>query len=131
MGDGSTKELNVGVLSIQGAFAEHKVMLKRVGELLRDECRLQISEVRKPEHLAGLQGLIIPGGESTTLSVFLGQNNFEKTLREWIFGGKRTNLVWGTCAGLILLSNKLKEQKKDGQVTVSGHIEVPARLGDR
>jgi len=122
MAGGSVIELNVGVLSIQGAFTEHEVKLRQVGELLRGECHLRISEVRKPEHLAGLHGLVIPGGESTTLSVFLGQNNFEKTLREWIFGGKRTNLVWGTCAGLILLSNELKEQKKDGQITVSGHI---------
>ena len=113
--------LNVGVLSIQGAFVEHEEMLKKVADHLKDECYLEVSEVRKPEHMAGLHGLIIPGGESTTLSVFLGQNNFVETLKQWIFGGGRRNLVWGTCAGLILLSNELKEQKKEGQITVSAH----------
>lgn len=114
-----TTALKVGVLSIQGAFIEHVLMLKKVGEQLKSECTLEVVEVRKPEHLISLRGLIIPGGESTTLSVFLGQNNFEETLKRWIFAGPPGNLVWGTCAGLILLANELKEQKKDGQITVS------------
>ena len=110
---------SVGVLCIQGDFIEHKRMLEIVREELKDLCHLKVVDVRKPEHLAGLSGLIIPGGESTTLSVFLRQDGFEKVLRDLIFGGVGRCVVWGTCAGMILLANDLKDQKRTGQVTVS------------
>lgn len=109
----------VGVLCIQGAFIEHKRMLEKVDDELKDSCHLELVDVRKPEHLEGLDGLIIPGGESTTLSVFLRLDDFEGALRDWMFGGVGGRVVWGTCAGMILLANELKEQRRTGQITVS------------
>lgn len=90
-------------------------MLAKVAEQL--ETRVVIVEVRRSDQLNDLAGLIIPGGESTTMSLFLGQNGFGKELKSWIGDGK--GVVWGTCAGLILLSNQLEEQKSGGQVLVS------------
>ena len=108
--------VTVGVLSIQGSFAEHVSMLEREGAGRKDALRLTAVEVRSPSQLERLDGLIIPGGESTTLSVFLRQNDFQEKLKSFTRDGERT--VWGTCAGLILLSNQLDSQKRGGQVTV-------------
>lgn len=109
--------LNVGVLCIQGAFIEHIQALKALAE--RKGIQINVIDIRKPSQLVALDGLIIPGGESTTLSVFLSQNGFEESLKSWLFGGSCRGVLWGTCAGLILIANKLTEQKKGGQVTVS------------
>lgn len=111
-------EVNIGVLCIQGAFIEHVQVLERVRELRKGAVRLNVVDVRKPGQLSGLDGLIIPGGESTTLSVFLGQDGFEDALRGWMCGEASPGVVWGTCAGLILIANTLTEQKRGGQVTV-------------
>ncbi len=116
----SERMLAVGVLCIQGAFIEHIRMLQRVAEefVKTEQTKILIVEVRKPSHLADLDGLIIPGGESTTLSVFLKKNEFEETLKSWIFNEKRPGIVWGTCAGLIMLSDDVAGQKQGGQITV-------------
>lgn len=82
----------MGVLAIQGDFAEHLVTLKRIG--------VEGREVRLPEHLEGLQGLIIPGGESTTIGKLAVDFNLLEPLR--LFGQQRA--IWGTCAGAIFLS---------------------------
>ncbi len=113
MGD---KTVVVGVLCLQGAFIEHINKLEAVRELKKNSILLKIVEVRKPNQLIDLDGLIVPGGESTTLSVFLGKDGFEETLREWIKGPVT---VWGTCAGIILFSDELLGQKKGGQIIVS------------
>lgn len=110
--------LKVGVLSIQGAFAEHVSMLERERERRKDDVGITVVEVRNPSELDGLDGLIIPGGESTTMNVFLRQNGFEEKLRSFISNEKRPGFVWGTCAGLILLSDELDSQKKGGQLRV-------------
>ena len=110
--------VRVGVLCIQGAFIEHVRMLEREADARKDGVRISVHEVRKPTQLAQLDGLIIPGGESTTLSVFLRQNDFEETLKSFVFNERRPRFVWGTCAGLILLSDELDAQKKGGQITV-------------
>jgi len=74
--------------------------------------------VKRASQLANLNGLIIPGGESTTIGIFLEKDRFGEQLREWI---RETNhLVWGTCAGLILLANKVERQKKEGQSLIGG-----------
>lgn len=108
--------VKVGVLSIQGSFAEHVSMLEREGAARKDGVRLTVEEVRTPSQLEGLDGLIIPGGESTTLSVFLRQGDFMEKLRS--FTRDESKAVWGTCAGLILLSNQLDSQKQGGQPNV-------------
>ena len=113
--------MRVGVLALQGSFAEHVAMLQSERDAREREAgvRLTVEEVRHPEQLAGLDGLVIPGGESTTLGVFLRQNDFEEKLRAFARGRERPGCVWGTCAGLILLSEQLDSQKEGGQVTVS------------
>ena len=115
----SGRYIKVGVLCIQGAFIEHIKMLQRVAELKVGCAEIEVVDVRKPSQLADLDGLIIPGGESTTLSVFLRKNNFEEALKAWMFNEDKPGVVWGTCAGLILMSEDVAGQKQGGQITVS------------
>ncbi len=83
----------VGVLALQGAFAEHLAMLRRLGVTGR--------EVRLPKDLEGLDALILPGGESTTIGKVAVAYGLVEPIRQLIQAGKP---VWGTCAGMILLS---------------------------
>ena len=83
----------IGVLALQGAFREHTRVLRRLGA--------EASEVRLPQHLAGLDGLILPGGESTTVSKLAADYQLLDPLRELAASGLP---LWGTCAGLILLA---------------------------
>jgi len=84
--------MRVGILALQGDFAEHSVMLRRMG--------VTIVEVRLPEQLEGLSGLIIPGGESTTIAKLAVSYGLIEPLHE--FGQNRA--IWGTCAGAIFMS---------------------------
>lgn len=84
--------MRIGILALQGDFAEHSVMLKRLG--------VTVIEVRLPEQLAGLSGLIIPGGESTTIAKLAVSYGLIEPLYK--FGLQ--NAVWGTCAGAIFMS---------------------------
>ncbi len=84
--------MKIGVLALQGAFAEHRAMLHRLG--------VASAEVRLPDHLADLDGLIIPGGESTTIGKLAVHYGLMEPLRA--FAAARP--VWGTCAGAIFLS---------------------------
>jgi len=84
--------MQIGVLALQGDFAEHEVMLKRLG--------VQVVEVRLPEQLDGLSGLIIPGGESTTIAKLSMSYGLMEPLRQ--FGQEKA--IWGTCAGAIFMS---------------------------
>jgi pyridoxal 5'-phosphate synthase pdxT subunit len=81
-----------GVLALQGDFAEHAAMLRRLGHT--------VVEVRQPAELAGLDGLIIPGGESTTIGKLAVEYGLIDPLRQFAAGKP----VWGTCAGAIFLS---------------------------
>lgn len=87
--------MKIGVLALQGDFAEHISMLKELG--------VDAAEVRLPEQLNGLNGLIIPGGESTTIGKLAVAYGLMDPLREF---GKR-HAIWGTCAGAIFLSNDI------------------------
>jgi len=86
----------IGVLALQGAFAEHIAALKRLGA--------QTREVRLPADLEGIDGLIIPGGESTTIGKLLVMTTLDDAIRDRNANGMP---VWGTCAGMILLGNDL------------------------
>ncbi|MBC7226116.1 MAG: pyridoxal 5'-phosphate synthase glutaminase subunit PdxT [Thermoflexales bacterium] len=86
----------VGVLALQGAFIEHKNVLARLDT--------QAVEVRLPEHLEGLDGLIIPGGESTTMGLLAQKRGLLEPLRAFARSGRP---VWGTCAGMILLAKEI------------------------
>ena len=84
--------MRIGVLAVQGNFREHAAVLRRLGANTR--------EVRKPEQLDGLDGLIIPGGESTTMTLGIEREGLAAPLREFAQSGAP---VFGTCAGMILL----------------------------
>jgi len=99
----------VGILALQGAFLEHEAMLRQVGA--------QTVQVRKPEQLAGLDGLIIPGGESTTMGLMAERWGLVEPLKTWVHAGKPT---WGTCAGMILLAARATGQKAGGQPLIGG-----------
>ena len=85
--------MRIGVLALQGAFIEHAQMLKRLGA--------EAIEVRLPKDLAGLDGLIIPGGESTTIGKLAVHYQLMEPLREMARAGRA---MWGTCAGLIFMA---------------------------
>lgn len=89
----------IGVLALQGDFAEHIVMLRRIGA--------EAIEVRLPRHLEGLDGLIIPGGESTTIGKLAVAYDLMEPLR--CFGQEKA--IWGTCAGAIFISKDADRQQ--------------------
>ncbi|MHB1337601.1 MAG: pyridoxal 5'-phosphate synthase glutaminase subunit PdxT [Bellilinea sp.] len=84
--------MNIGVLALQGDFIEHHKMLERLGA--------RVTQVRLPQHLQGLDGLIIPGGESTTIGKLAVEFGLMEPLKEFA----QNRAVWGTCAGAIFIS---------------------------
>ena len=98
--------MKVGVLALQGAFREHKQVLERLGA--------DVTEVRLPAQLSGLAGIIIPGGESTTMVKLMQLYGLDRALKDFYSGG---GAVWGTCAGAIAIARD-----------VAGRPEQP-RLG--
>ena len=88
----------IGVLAIQGDFIEHINILQTLGV----ECR----EIRLPEQLSDVDGLIIPGGESTTLSRLLTRYNLRQPIKQLATDGKP---LWGTCAGMIMMASEITE----------------------
>jgi 5'-phosphate synthase pdxT subunit len=91
--------MKIGVLALQGDFAEHIAMLRRL--------KVETAEVRLPEHLTGLDALIIPGGESTTIGKLSEDFGLTEPLRQ--FG--RRHAIWGTCAGAIFLSKDARRHQ--------------------
>lgn len=98
----------VGVLALQGDFREHGEMLTAMG------CRAV--EIRKPAQLEGLDALIIPGGESTTIARLILSNKFLEPLRAFCASGRPT---WGTCAGAILLAKEVDRLDRPGIETMN------------
>jgi len=90
--------MKVGVLALQGAFIEHQAILENLGA--------QVIQVRLPRELDGLDGLVIPGGESTTISKLAVAFGLMEPLRTFA----RQHAVWGTCAGAIFLA---KDAQRD------------------
>jgi 5'-phosphate synthase pdxT subunit len=88
----------VGVLAIQGDFAEHMHMLRQIG--------VRAVEIRNPEQLDGIDGLIIPGGESTTISKVASVNGMMQALHNFA----ANHPTWGTCAGAIILAKQVEGQ---------------------
>jgi len=87
--------MRIGVLALQGDFREHRISLEKLGA--------DVKEVRLPEHLEYLQGLIIPGGESTTIGKLMVAYDLLEPIRTFA----QTNAIWGTCAGAILLAKEI------------------------
>ncbi len=98
-GGAGKQQMKIGVLALQGSFREHQQMLERLG--------VEAVQVRLPEQLDDLQGLIIPGGESTTMGKLAVQYGFMPPLRR--FGQERA--IWGTCAGAIFLSRDVRRDQ--------------------
>lgn len=88
--------MRIGVLALQGAFIEHDLILKNL--------KVNPVQVRLPENLYGLNGLIIPGGESTTILKLMHGYQIFEPLKKMIIDGFP---VWGTCAGMICLANQV------------------------
>jgi 5'-phosphate synthase pdxT subunit len=82
----------IGVLAVQGNFREHAAMLRRLGA--------DVVEVRKPEQLAGLDGLVIPGGESTAFMRLMRLYGLDEAVRDF------DRPIFGTCAGMIVLDRE-------------------------
>ena len=92
----------VGVLALQGDVLEHEAALREVGAVVR--------RVRRPSDLAGIEGLVLPGGESTTLSKLLDSSGLFAPIAEAVAEGLP---AFGTCAGLILLAAKVEDGRPD------------------
>jgi 5'-phosphate synthase pdxT subunit len=86
----------IGVLALQGAFIEHEKMLSRLG--------VTACQVRLPEQLRGLDGLIIPGGESTTVGKLARHYQLVQPLKDFAASGRP---LWGICAGLIFMAHDI------------------------
>ncbi len=105
--------LTIGVLALQGDFMEHVNVLRRLGA--------RSLPVRTPADLTALDGLIIPGGESTAIGKLAVRWGFIEPLNKFIAAGKP---VWGTCAGMIILAKDIGQTPNSG----GAHI-IPPRLG--
>jgi len=88
--------LKIGVLALQGAFIEHIKKLRELG--------VQAGEVRLPKDLQGVDGLIIPGGESTAIGKLMASFQLVEPVRR--FAAEKA--VWGTCAGMILMAKRIE-----------------------
>ena len=104
--------LKIGVLSLQGSVAEHMAALQRLGTV-------DAAEVNTAEGLRDVDGLILPGGESTTTGKLLKIFGLEAPLKERILGGMP---VWGTCAGMILLAKRI-----EGEAPHLGVMDITVR----
>jgi len=102
---------HVGVLALQGDFAEHVKLLETMG--------VQAVEVRLPEDLHRIQALIIPGGESTTIIRLMDAFQLTKEIKGLVKDGMPT---WGTCAGMIVLAKKLTEDRPKPLGLINIHV---------
>jgi 5'-phosphate synthase pdxT subunit len=110
--------MKIGVLALQGDFALHVTALARCrsasrtassGEASGDMAEIETVEVRKPEELEDLDGLVMPGGESTTLLKLMDEWRFVPALEKFHAAGKP---IFGTCAGLILLARDVRSPEQ-------------------
>ena len=92
----------IGVLAVQGDFLEHHNVLRQLG--------VEVREVRLPGQIEGVDGLIIPGGESTTLIHLIDSFHLREALREKVLAGMP---VWGTCAGMIVIAQRLADGRPE------------------
>jgi 5'-phosphate synthase pdxT subunit len=103
--------MKIGVLALQGAFIEHKKKLEALGA--------EVIEVRLPQDLKDLDGLIIPGGESTTIGKLAVEYGLVEPLKTFA----REKPVWGTCAGMIFMARDIGLQQPEG---LNGEGPFPA-----
>eukprot|EP01147_Barroeca_monosierra_P009526 gene9526-1760_t len=112
-------EVSIGVLALQGAFAEHVLMLNAVDGV-------SAFEVRTPDDLIRADGLVIPGGESTAMGLVAQRSGILEALQDFVISQRKPvfvggcNRVKGTCAGLIVLADESKHMKEGGQPLIGG-----------
>jgi len=94
--------VKIGILAVQGDFAAHAAMLAAMG--------IETVEVRTPAHLADCDGLILPGGESTTQLQFLQEEGLYDAIKKFAAEDKA---IFGTCAGAILLASEVKNPAQE------------------
>ncbi|KAH7065706.1 class I glutamine amidotransferase-like protein [Paraphoma chrysanthemicola] len=112
-------DIIVGVLALQGAFSEHIQLLRQAAANLHTaDFNWRFVEVRTPHELERCDGLIIPGGESTAMSLVAARSGLLEPLRDFVKVLRRP--TWGTCAGLILLAESANRTKKGGQDLIGG-----------
>ncbi|KAL6862581.1 Senecionine N-oxygenase [Amphichorda felina] len=116
--------LTVGVLALQGGFHEHLTLLRQASQHLKatnpkaQSTDFSFLQVRTSKELDQCDALIIPGGESTTISLVAGQTDLLDKLRHFVKVDRKP--TWGTCAGLILLSQNANATKQGGQDLIGG-----------
>lgn len=117
--------LTIGVLALQGAFVEHISLLQRAAASLTQknatllsDTSLSFIEVRTPAELASCAALVLPGGESTAISLIAERCGLLEPLRDFVKLQRKP--VWGTCAGLILLAESANKSKATGQELIGG-----------
>jgi 5'-phosphate synthase pdxT subunit len=111
-GHGDATAPRIGVLALQGDFREHRVALERLGAVS--------IEIRQARHLETVDGLIIPGGESTTIGKLMGHHGLIQPIRARAASGMP---IYGTCAGLIALAREIVE----GDQALLGLMDIVAR----
>jgi len=107
------KKLHIGVLALQGDFEAHLKMLAELG--------VEGKAVRLPKHLDDLDGIILPGGESTTIGKLMVLYGLDEPLQQKIREGFP---IWGTCAGLILLARETDNSLEGQPLLASMHMRV-------
>ncbi|PKM80470.1 MAG: pyridoxal 5'-phosphate synthase glutaminase subunit PdxT [Firmicutes bacterium HGW-Firmicutes-14] len=113
--------MRIGILALQGAFIEHEKMLSSLG--------CEAIQVRKTEHLADIDGLVIPGGESTTIGKLMNEFKLTDRIRDLAGDGLP---VFGTCAGLILMAREIvdSDQPRLGLMNIVAHRNAFGRQVD-
>ena len=104
--------MKIGVLAVQGDFDAHKRALSRIG--------VDATEVRRPADIDNIDGLIIPGGESTTMLKFITEENLGTAIENFAKKGKP---VFGTCAGAILLAREVKNPAQPSLALIDITVE--------
>lgn len=120
-------QITIGVLALQGAFVEHIHLLRQAAsnlhfdtethsasaepshEAIQQQISFHFIQVRTPEELNQCHGLVLPGGESTSMSLIAERCGLLEPLRHFVKVQRRS--VWGTCAGLILLAESANKSK--------------------
>ncbi len=106
----------IGVLALQGAFIEHIHKLTRLG--------VDAREIRLPEQLGDLDGLIIPGGESTTIGKLIDRFELREPIKQFAASGRP---LWGTCAGMILLAREVDSDTRARSQPLLGLMDLTVR----
>lgn len=120
----TSKSIILGVLALQGAFQEHIEYFNKILETCPDEYNefnIEVKEIRTKEDLEQCDSLVIPGGESTTMSWIAIRTNLLEPLYDFVSSGKP---LWGTCAGLIFLAKQLKNGKVNQKILGALNIQV-------